>query len=132
MGTVEAAGVERLLRMRFPRRLRAAARLRGYAEYRTLAEDAGISASALAMLLSGQRSPRVATLMRLALALDVSLEWLCGLDVRPDGSVKARGGTRPVAPGRPGARREGPLVAEGETDEDCRQLREGVEREEGR
>lgn len=93
MGTDDAR-VERLLAGRLPRRLGLAMRTRG------------MSQASLSFILAGRRLPRLATSLRLAEALDVSLEWLVGMDVRPDGRLKpARKGTVRFAPGREAARR---------------------------
>lgn len=93
MGTDDAR-IERLLAGRLPRRLGLAMRMRG------------MSPASLSFILAGRRLPRLATSLRLAEALDVSLEWLVGMDVRPDGRLKpARKGTMRFAPGREAARR---------------------------
>lgn len=121
---VDGNEIDLRLRLRFPRRLRSAASLRGYLEYESLARDAGVGRSTITMLLSGKRQPGVATLVRLAAALDVSVEWLCGLDVRPDGSVKEpRGDGRPFVPGRVSGSHESPRETEDESDGNCRELR---------
>lgn len=104
MGTDDAR-IERLLAGRLPRRLGLAMRMRGMSQA-ALAKAAGMSQASLSFILAGRRLPRLATSLRLAEALDVSLEWLVGMDVRPDGRLKpARKGTMRFAPGREAARR---------------------------
>lgn len=92
--------VERLLAERLPRRLGLAMRTRGMSQA-SLAKASRVSPASLSFILAGRRLPRLATTLRLVDALDVSLEWLVGMDVRPDGCLKpARKGRVPFAPGR--------------------------------
>lgn len=104
MGTDDAR-VERLLAGRLPRRLGLAMRTCGMSQGE-LARASGVSGSTLSGILAGKRLPHLPTALRLAEALDVSIEWLVGMDVRPDGRLKpARKGTVRFAPGREAARR---------------------------
>lgn len=100
------ARIERLLASRLPRRLGLAMRTQGMSQT-SLARASGIDRSTLSQILAGKRLPHLATSLRLAYVLDVSIEWLLGMDVRPDGRVKpAREGRKPFAPGR-GKTRQG-------------------------
>lgn len=94
------ARVERLLAGRLPRRLGLAMRTCGMSQGE-LARASGVSGSTLSGILAGKRLPHLPTALRLAEALDVSIEWLVGMDVRPNGCVKpTRKGQKPFAPGR--------------------------------
>lgn len=104
MGTDDAR-IERLLAERLPRRLGLAMRTRGMSQT-DLARASGLSKPTLSLILAGGRLPHLSTAVRLADTLDVSIEWLLGMDVRPNGCLKpAREGQRPFAPGRVAARR---------------------------
>lgn len=98
------ARIERLLAERLPRRLGLAMRSCGMSQGE-LARASGVSGSTLSGILAGKRLPHLPTALRLAETLDVSIEWLVGMDVRPNGCVKpTREGQRPFAPGRVTAR----------------------------
>ena len=64
----------------FKRRLRQAARARGYASFSRLAEEAGLTETSFRHYLTGRRLPSAASLMRLSDTLDVPVDWLLGSD----------------------------------------------------
>jgi len=49
-----------------------------------LAAETNVSQSHISRILNGEREPTVDIAMRLAYALDVSLDWLCGMPPAPD------------------------------------------------
>jgi len=49
-----------------------------------LAAETNVSQSHISRIINGEREPTVDIAMRLAYALDVSLDWLCGMPPAPD------------------------------------------------
>lgn len=89
---------DRILR-RFPGRLMATIRFRGYKSLREFASAMGVPRTTVMSLCTGARKPTAHTAALLSVALDVSCDWLLGFDVTPDGRERVGGGT---APGRRG------------------------------
>jgi len=52
-----------------------------------LASEAGVSQPHISRILSGEREPTIDIVVRLAYALDVSVDWLCGLPLADEGAL---------------------------------------------
>ncbi len=72
--------------MRFGARLRQAMELRDMTQGQ-LELKAGVGQAHISMILNGQREPGLAVAMKLARALEVSLDWLCDLPERRPGTL---------------------------------------------
>jgi transcriptional regulator with XRE-family HTH domain len=68
-------------------RLREAMDIRRKTQER-LAAETGVSQSHISRIVNGEREPTVDIAVRLAYALDVSLDWLCGLPPAPDSPLE--------------------------------------------
>ncbi len=68
----------------FPERLRES-RLKKKLNFKELAEISGVTATAISYYEKGAKTPQLDNAAKLAIALGVSLDWLCGIDTPVSG-----------------------------------------------
>lgn len=81
MGTVPLARAETAQRIRlrrFKARLRLAAHARGFSTMNELAEASGVLPPTISRYMTGERLPSMPVCMKLADALGITVDWLCG------------------------------------------------------